>query len=55
MRILLVEDASVRLGIDNVTDVQPPFFANADEANTDVATYRLLGTTFQLGVEYHVF
>ena len=30
-------------GIDNLTDEQPPFFGNADEANTDVSTYRLLG------------
>jgi outer membrane receptor protein involved in Fe transport len=33
-------------GIDNVGDVEPPFFANADEANTDLSTYRALGTTF---------
>ena len=38
-------------GIDNVTDVRPPFLANADEANTDVATYRLLGTTYWLRAE----
>lgn len=37
-------------GIDNLTDVRPPFLANADEANTDVATYRLLGTTYWLRV-----
>jgi outer membrane receptor protein involved in Fe transport len=36
---------NVALGIDNLTNVQPPFFGNADEANTDVSTYRLLGTT----------
>ncbi len=35
----------LRLGIDNLTDEDPPFFANADEANTDVSTYRLLGTS----------
>ena len=31
------------LGIDNLADDQPPFLGNADEANTDVSTYRLLG------------
>jgi len=36
---------TLALGIDNVTNEQPPFFGNADEANTDVSTYRLLGTT----------
>ncbi|MDZ7684494.1 MAG: TonB-dependent receptor [Gammaproteobacteria bacterium] len=36
---------TLAIGIDNVTDEQPPFFGNADEANTDVSTYRLLGTT----------
>lgn len=35
-------------GVDNVTDETPPFFVNADEANTDVSTYRLYGTTFWL-------
>ncbi|MGK7296793.1 MAG: TonB-dependent receptor plug domain-containing protein [Candidatus Wenzhouxiangella sp. M2_3B_020] len=39
-------------GIDNVTDIEPPFFANADEANTDLATYRALGTTFWLRVTF---
>jgi iron complex outermembrane receptor protein len=34
----------IRLGVDNLTDEDPPFFANADAGNTDVATYRLLGT-----------
>lgn len=38
----------VSAGIDNLTDVQPPFVANADAANTDLATYRALGTAFWL-------
>lgn len=41
----------VALGVNNLTDETPPFFANADEANTDVSTYRLLGTTFWLRFE----
>lgn len=42
-RLRLGERLSVAAGIDNLTDEQPPFFGNADEANTDVSTYRLLG------------
>lgn len=51
----LRDRTSLRLGVENFTDEQPPFFANADEANTDVSTYRLLGATFWLGVEHHLF
>ncbi|TCO75531.1 TonB-dependent receptor-like protein [Chromatocurvus halotolerans] len=39
---------SLVFGIDNLLDDQPPLFVNADEGNTDVSTYRLLGTTFWL-------
>lgn len=39
-------------GIENLTDIEPPFFANADEANTDLATYRALGTTFWLRLDF---
>ncbi len=42
-RLQLGERLSLAAGIDNLTDEQPPFFGNADEANTDVSTYRLLG------------
>ena len=33
-------------------DIAPPFLANADEANTDLGTYRALGTTFWLRLEF---
>jgi outer membrane receptor protein involved in Fe transport len=36
------------LGVDNVGDVQPPLLVNADEANTDLSTYRALGRGFWL-------
>jgi outer membrane receptor protein involved in Fe transport len=39
---------SFTVGIDNLLDDQPPLLVNADEGNTDVSTYRLLGTTFWL-------
>lgn len=38
----------ITLGVDNATDEGPPFFANADEANTDVATYPVLGRVYWL-------
>lgn len=38
-------------GIQNLTDIEPPFFANADAANTDLGTYRALGTTFWLRLD----
>lgn len=43
---------AINAGVDNVTDETPPFFANADEANTDVSTYRLYGTTFWLRLNF---
>lgn len=46
--------AAISAGVDNLTDESPPFFANADEANTDVGTYRLLGTTFWLRLNYRL-
>ena len=44
----LSTDAAISAGVDNISDETPPFFANADAANTDVSTYRLLGTSFWL-------
>lgn len=48
------ETFSVTGGVDNVTNQDPPFFVNADEANTDVSTYRLYGTTFWLRLNLHL-
>lgn len=45
---------SLAAGIDNLTDEQPPFFANADEANTDVSTYRVLGSSYWLRISYRL-
>jgi outer membrane receptor protein involved in Fe transport len=36
----------LRVGVDNLTDEDPPFVDNNSEANTDAATYRLLGRTY---------
>lgn len=54
-RYRISEDTQLSWGIDNVLDEEPPFFANADEANTDVATYRVLGTAFWVRFEHHAF
>lgn len=42
------ERFDLTLGVNNLTDRDPPFFANADEANTDVATYPVLGRVYWL-------
>jgi len=42
----------IEAGVNNLTDVDPPFLANADEANTDLGTYRSLGTTFWLRLDF---
>ena len=42
------ETLQVTAGMDNITDETPPFFVNADEANTDLSTYRLYGSTIWL-------
>ncbi|MND05597.1 TonB dependent receptor [compost metagenome] len=46
------DSLAVTAGVDNFTDETPPFFVNADEANTDVSTYRLYGTTFWLRLNF---
>ena len=46
---------ALMLGVDNLLDKQPPLLVNADEANTDVSTYRLLGTTFWLRLTQYLF
>lgn len=42
----------LQAGIYNLTDRDPPFLANSDVANTDVATYRLLGRTLQVALTH---
>jgi outer membrane receptor protein involved in Fe transport len=44
---------SVRAAITNVTDEDPPYL-NIAPANTDVATYRLLGRSYVLELGYRV-
>lgn len=49
------DEVTVTLGVDNITDADPPFFATAAVANTDVATYRLPGTTAWARVSLRAF
>ena len=44
---------TVRAAITNVTDEDPPYL-NISPANTDVATYRLLGRSYFLELRYQV-
>lgn len=41
---------TLRLGVDNLTNKQPPFLNFGTDANTDTSTYRLLGRTFFIAV-----
>ena len=45
---------ALRAAITNVTDEDPPYL-NIAPANTDVATYRLLGRTYFLELRYHLW
>jgi outer membrane receptor protein involved in Fe transport len=44
---------TMRAAITNVTDEDPPYL-NIGPANTDVATYRLLGRSYFLELRYQV-
>ncbi len=44
---------TVRAAITNVTDEDPPYL-NIAPANTDVATYRLLGRSYSLELRYQL-
>jgi outer membrane receptor protein involved in Fe transport len=44
---------TVRAGITNVTDEDPPYL-NVSPDNTDAATYRLLGRSYFLELRYQV-
>jgi iron complex outermembrane receptor protein len=43
---------TLRLGVNNLTNQQPPFLNFGTDANTDTSTYRLLGRTFFVAVRY---
>jgi outer membrane receptor protein involved in Fe transport len=45
---------SVRLGVSNITDVQPPYLNFGNDANTDTSIYRLLGRTFYAALRWQL-
>jgi outer membrane receptor protein involved in Fe transport len=45
---------SVRAGITNVSDEDPPYVNRASAGNTDAGTYRLLGRTFFFQLRYRL-
>jgi outer membrane receptor protein involved in Fe transport len=44
-------DLNLRAGVSNLSDEDPPFL-NEGAANTDPATYRLLGRTWFMQLEF---
>ncbi len=49
-----LDGLTLRVGISNVLDEQPPIFPSHDDANTDGSTYNLLGRTFWISMAYAV-
>jgi outer membrane receptor protein involved in Fe transport len=49
-----LDGLTLRVGITNVLDEQPPILPIGDDANTDGSTYNLLGRTFWLSMNYAV-
>ena len=45
---------TLRLGVTNLTDTQPPYLNFGNEANTDTTTYRLLGRTLFAALRYQL-
>lgn len=54
LRWQVAPNGELSLGVENLSDRDPPFLANGDLANTDVSTYRLLGRTFRLRFAYNL-
>lgn len=52
MRYSVSDEVSVRGGVINLGDRQPPFFSSANQANTDPATYDVLGRRFYFGFSF---
>jgi iron complex outermembrane recepter protein len=43
---------TLRLGVNNLTNRQPPYLNFGNDANTDTSTYRLVGRTVFAGIRY---
>ena len=48
------ENLKIQLGVDNMTDEQPPLLYqnNVINANTDVSTYDLVGPFYRASIKY---
>ena len=45
----LNEHVSLRGGVDNLTDEEPPYYSDYDDANTDTTLYKYVGSNFFVG------
>ena len=45
----LNEHVSLRGGVDNLTDEEPPYYSDYDDANTDTTLYKYVGRNFFVG------
>ena len=48
----LLHGLSVRVGVENLTDKDPPIFPSYVQANTDPAQYDVMGRRYDLGFKY---
>lgn len=45
----LTESITLRAGIDNITDEEPPYYTDYDDSNTDTSLYKYVGRNFFFG------
>ncbi len=45
----LNDNVTIRAGIDNFTDEEPPYYTNYDDSNTDTTLYHYVGRNFYFG------
>ncbi|MBA6292068.1 TonB-dependent receptor [Colwellia sp. MB3u-70] len=43
------DNVTIRFGIDNFTDEEPPYYTDYDDSNTDTTLYHYVGTNYYLG------
>jgi len=52
LRGAMAEEATLEIGVDNVTDVEPPLFPSYQQANTDPSRYDVLGRRYWVALRY---
>ncbi|WP_169303126.1 TonB-dependent receptor domain-containing protein [Thalassotalea mangrovi] len=45
----ITDNISIRGGIDNLTDEEPPYYSDYDDSNTDTTLYHYIGRNFYVG------